>query len=46
MKKMKAKDLLILGGASAIAMAAGIVVGWMKEKMKTECCIVDEMKDL
>ena len=31
--KMSKKDMMILAGASLISMAAGVVVGMMKEKM-------------
>ena len=41
---MSKKELLILGGASIVSMAAGIVVGCLKEKlMKDTYCIIDEM---
>lgn len=44
MKKMNKKDMMILAGATIISMAAGIVVGCMKEKMKNDTyCIIDEM---
>ena len=47
MKKMNKKDMMILAGATIISMAAGIVVGCMKEKMKNDTyCIIDEMQDL
>ncbi len=42
--KMSKKDMMILAGASLISMAAGVVVGMMKEKMmKDTYCIIDEM---
>ena len=42
--KMSKKDMMILAGATVISMAAGIVVGMMKEKMmKDTYCIIDEM---
>ncbi len=44
MKKKYAKDMLILIGASAVSMIAGMVVGCVKEKMKSNtCCLIDEM---
>lgn len=44
MQKMSKKELLILAGASLVSMAAGIVVGCLKEKMmKDTYCIIDEM---
>ena len=42
--KMSKKDMMILAGASIISMAAGIVVGCMKERlMKDTYCIIDEL---
>ena len=42
--KMSKKEMMILAGASIISMAAGIVVGCLKEKlMKDTYCIIDEM---
>jgi hypothetical protein len=42
--KMSKKDIMILAGASIVSMAAGIVVGCLKEKlMKDTYCIIDEM---
>ena len=42
--KMSKKDMMILSGASLISMAAGVVVGMMKEKMmKDTYCIIDEL---
>ena len=44
MQRMSKKDMLILAGASIISMAAGIVVGCLKERlMKDTHCIIDEM---
>lgn len=44
MRKMKKKELMILAGATIVSMAAGLVIGFMKEKMKMDtCCIIDEM---
>lgn len=44
MKKIKKKELMILAGATIVSMAAGLVIGLMKEKMKMDtCCIIDEM---
>ena len=42
--KMSKKDMMILAGVSVISMAAGIVVGCMKERlMKDTYCIIDEL---
>jgi hypothetical protein len=44
MQRMSKKDMMILAGASIISMAAGIVVGCMKERlMKDTYCIIDEL---
>lgn len=44
MKKMKKKYLMIIAGATIVSMAAGLVIGIMKEKMKMDtCCVIDEM---
>ena len=38
-------NIMIIVGASAISMMAGLAVGCLKEKMKNmeTCCIIDEM---
>jgi hypothetical protein len=44
MQRMSKKEMMILAGASIISMAAGIVVGCMKERlMKDTYCIIDEL---
>ena len=39
------KNIMIIVGASAVSMMAGLLVGCLKEKMKNmeTCCIIDEM---
>lgn len=44
MKKLNKKDMMILAGATIVSMAAGIVVGCVKNKMKNDTyCIIEEM---
>lgn len=44
MERMNKKEMMILAGATIISMAAGIVVGCIKEKLKNNTyCIIDEM---
>lgn len=44
MRKLSKKELMVLALASVVSMAAGIVVGCLKEKMmKDTYCIIDEM---
>lgn len=38
------KEIMILVGSVALSMAAGMVVGYLKEKMSNSCyCVIDEM---
>lgn len=45
LKKMNKKEMMILAGSVIASMAAGIVVGCLKEKlMNNACaCIIDEL---
>lgn len=44
MKKLNKKEMMILAGASIVSMAAGIVIGCIKNKMKDDTyCIIEEM---
>lgn len=44
MMKMNKKEMMLLAGASIVSMAAGIVVGCLKNKMMNDTyCIIDEM---
>lgn len=44
MKNKKIKDMMVLGGSIMASMAAGIVVGMVKEKMMNKTkCIIDEL---
>ncbi len=38
-------NIMIIVGASAMSMMAGLMIGCLKEKMKNmeTCCIIDEM---
>ncbi len=45
-KKMSKKEMMILAGSIVASMAAGIIVGCLKEKFmsENECtCIIDEL---
>ncbi len=38
------KEIMILAGSVIASMAAGIIVGCLKEKMMNKCyCVIDEM---
>lgn len=38
------KEIMILAGSVVLSMAAGMVVGCLKEKMSNSCyCVIDEM---
>lgn len=38
------KEIMILAGSVLASMAAGIIVGCLKEKMMNSCyCVIDEM---
>ena len=39
MQKMSKKDMMILAGASIVSMAAGIVIGCLKEKLMKDSSI-------
>jgi hypothetical protein len=42
--KMNKKEMMLLAGASIVSMAAGIMVGCLKNKMMNDTyCIIDEM---
>ncbi len=45
MKRMSKKEMMILAGSVVASMAAGIVVGCLKEKMMNNACtcIIDEL---
>ncbi len=47
MKKMLKdnSNIMVIVGASMVSMAAGLMLGCLKEKMKNmdTCCIIDEM---
>ncbi len=44
MKKLNKKDMMILAGATALSVVAGIVVSTVKNKMMNDTyCIIEEM---
>lgn len=45
MKKMNKKEMMILAGSVVGSLAAGIIIGCLKEKMMNDACtcIIDEL---